>query len=104
VSIAIPIISVMICNYNMFIGKKCHDNCFGKFSIIFKKQNNKTIYLIRVNLVFIYQYEMHFCILCHLSHWGKADDHNCNYGHPKMAVVESGKNVFCRLNCFYNVF
>jgi hypothetical protein len=24
-------------------------------------------------------------------HWGKAD-------------VESGKNIFCRLNCFYNVF
>jgi hypothetical protein len=40
------------------------------------------------------------------AHWGKADDHNCNYGygHPKMADVESGKNVFCRLNCFYNVF
>jgi hypothetical protein len=41
------------------------------------------------------------------NHWGKADDRNCNYGHPnltKMADVESGKNVFCRLNCFYNVF
>jgi hypothetical protein len=25
-------------------------------------------------------------------HWGKADD--CNYGHPKMADVESGKNLF----------
>jgi hypothetical protein len=37
-------------------------------------------------------------------HWGKADDRNCNYGHPKMADVESGKNLFCRLNCFYNVF
>ena len=37
-------------------------------------------------------------------HWGKADDHNCNYRHPKMADVESGKNLFCRLNCFYNVF
>jgi hypothetical protein len=39
------------------------------------------------------------------NHWGKADDRNCNYGHPKMAAVhvrvESGKN---RLNCFYNVF
>jgi len=23
-------------------------------------------------------------------HWGKADDRNCNYGHPKMADVESG--------------
>jgi hypothetical protein len=21
-----------------------------------------------------------------LHHWGKADDRNCNYGHPKMAV------------------
>jgi hypothetical protein len=37
-------------------------------------------------------------------HWGKADDRNCNYGHPKIADVESGKNLFCRLNCFYNVF
>jgi hypothetical protein len=27
-----------------------------------------------------------------LSYWGKADDRNCNYGHPKMADVESGKN------------
>ena len=38
------------------------------------------------------------------KHWGKADDRNYNYGHPKMADVESGKNLFCRLNCFYNVF
>jgi hypothetical protein len=38
------------------------------------------------------------------KHWGKADDRNCNYGQPKMAHVESGKNLFCRLNCFYNVF
>ena len=37
-------------------------------------------------------------------HWGKPDDRNCNYGHLKMADVESGKNVFCQLNCFYNVF
>ena len=37
-------------------------------------------------------------------HWGKADDRNCNYGHPKMVDVESGKNLFCRLSCFYNVF
>jgi hypothetical protein len=28
---------------------------------------------------------------------GKADDCNCNYGHPKMADVESGKNVFVSL-------
>jgi hypothetical protein len=28
------------------------------------------------------------------KHWGKADDRNCNYGHPKMADVESGKNLF----------
>ena len=27
-------------------------------------------------------------------HWGKADDRNCNDGHPKMADVESGKNLF----------
>ena len=39
-----------------------------------------------------------------IVHWGKADDRNCNYGHPKMADVESGKTLFCRLNCFYNVF
>jgi hypothetical protein len=37
-------------------------------------------------------------------HWGKADDRNCNYGHPKMADMKLGKNLFCRLNCFYNVF
>jgi hypothetical protein len=39
-----------------------------------------------------------------IAHWGKAGDRNCNYGYPKMADVESGKNIFCRLNCFYNVF
>jgi hypothetical protein len=32
-------------------------------------------------------------------HWGKADDRNCNYGHPKMADMKLGKNLFCRLNC-----
>jgi len=37
-------------------------------------------------------------------HWGKADGRNCNYGHPKMADMKLGKNLFCRLNCFYNVF
>jgi hypothetical protein len=36
------------------------------------------------------------------SHWGTADDRNCNYCHLKMADVESGKNLFCRLNCFYS--
>ena len=29
------------------------------------------------------------------THCGKADDRNCKYGHPKMADVESGKNLFC---------
>ena len=24
-------------------------------------------------------------------HWGKADDRNCNYGHPKMAEMKLGK-------------
>ena len=28
-----------------------------------------------------------------IIHWGKADARNCNYGHPKMADVESGKNL-----------
>jgi len=37
-------------------------------------------------------------------HWGKADDRNCNYSHPKMADMKLGKNLFCRLNCFYSVF
>ena len=37
-------------------------------------------------------------------HCSKADDRNCNYGHPKMADMKLGKNLFCRLNCFYNVF
>ena len=27
-------------------------------------------------------------------HWAKAGDCNCNYGHPKMADVESGKIFF----------
>jgi len=27
-----------------------------------------------------------------------------NYGHHKMADMKLGKNLFCRLNCFYNVF
>jgi hypothetical protein len=29
------------------------------------------------------------------KHWGKGDDRNCNYGHSKVADVESGKNLFC---------
>ena len=37
-------------------------------------------------------------------HRGKADDRYCNYGHPKMADMKLGKNLFCRLHCFYNVF
>jgi hypothetical protein len=28
-------------------------------------------------------------------HWDKADDRNCNYGHPKMADMKLGKNLFC---------
>ena len=27
-----------------------------------------------------------------------------NYGHPKMSDMKLAKNLFCRLNCFYNVF
>ena len=51
-------------------------------------------------------YQVHRSVFSdHLSyHWGKADDHNCNYSHPKMADVESGKDLFGRLNCFYSVF
>jgi hypothetical protein len=30
-------------------------------------------------------------------HWGKADDRNCNCGHPKMVNVESGKNLSIKL-------
>jgi hypothetical protein len=33
-----------------------------------------------------------------IFHWGKADDRNCNYGHPKMADMKLGKNRFYRLN------
>ena len=33
-------------------------------------------------------------------HWGKADDRNCNYDHPKMANVESGKNLFLSIKLF----
>ena len=42
--------------------------------------------------------------IAYIIHWGKADDRNCNYGHPKMAGMKLGKNLFCRLNCFYDVF
>ena len=28
-------------------------------------------------------------------HWGKADDRNCNYGHPKMVDVECILNGTC---------
>jgi hypothetical protein len=38
------------------------------------------------------------------DHWGKADDRNFNYSHPKMVDMKLGKNLFCQLNCFYNVF
>jgi hypothetical protein len=38
------------------------------------------------------------------DHWGKADDCNCNYSHPKMVDMKLGKNLFCQLNCFYSVF
>jgi hypothetical protein len=38
------------------------------------------------------------------DHWGKADDCNFNYSHPKMVDMKLGKNLFCQLNCFYNVF
>ena len=27
-----------------------------------------------------------------------------NYGHPKMSDKKLAKNLYCRLNCFYNVF
>jgi hypothetical protein len=37
-------------------------------------------------------------------YWGKTDDRNCNYGHPKMANMKLGKNLFFRLNFCYNVF
>ena len=56
-------------------------------------------YRLHVAFVFVLMNMMHL-----IFHWGKADDRNYNYGHPKMADVESGKNLFCRLNCFDNVF
>ena len=55
-------------------------------------------------LVYVVSITMTYSLLYVNVHWGKADDRNCNYGRPKMADVESGKNLFCRLNCFYNVF
>ena len=33
-----------------------------------------------------------------VSHWVKADDRNCNYGHPKMADMKLGKNIYEREN------
>ena len=62
-----------------------------------KQKSLKTEYSTVLRFLFFF---LQFTII----HWGKADDRNCNYGHPKMADVESGKNLFCRLNCFYNVF
>ena len=57
-----------------------------------------------INFKYIVNCDVRHSILCQIIQWGKADDRNCNYGLPKMADVESGKNLFCRLNCFYNVF
>jgi hypothetical protein len=39
--------------------------------------------------------ETFLLVLERYCHWGKDDDRNCYYGHPKMADVESGKNLFC---------
>ena len=44
------------------------------------------------------------CIRNYKLDWGKADDCNCNYGHPKIVDMKLGENLFCRLNCFYDVF
>ena len=65
------------------------------FSLILNESFIHLIYWIK---------NMLYSIFFSWIHWGKADDRNCIYGHPKMADVESGKNLFCRLNCFYNVF
>ena len=45
-------------------------------------------------------YTNNFVKAAHL-HWGKADERDC---HSKMADMKLSKNLFCRLNCFYNVF
>ena len=37
------------------------------------------------------------------THWGKADDRNCNHGHPKMVDMKPDKNLFRRPNCLHNV-
>ena len=66
-----------------------------------------TVIQVHVLMYFTNKWERHDIteILLKVAyHWGKADDRNCNYGHPKMADVESGKNLFRRLNYFCNVF
>ena len=57
----------------------------------------RSFQVIHINYIFT-DNVLILCLSCNV-HWGKADDRN-----PKMADVESGKNLFCRLNCFYNVF
>jgi hypothetical protein len=37
-------------------------------------------------------------IISHILHWGKCDDRNCSYGHPKVEVNESGQNYFHRFD------
>ena len=60
-------------------------------------------YFTQAFITTLFHSSVHFFLVL-VKHWGKADDRNYNYGHPKMADVESGKNGFCRLNCFYNIF
>ena len=56
-----------------------------------------------LHLMFLIMFYLLFCS-CRNIHWGRADDRNCNYDHPKMADMKLGKNLFCWLNCFYSVF
>ena len=74
----------------------------GRF-LFTKRKKNKAISLVNFPFFLDNFCEEQRCSNSVKHHWGKTDDRNCNYGHLKMADVESGKNLFCRLNCFYNV-
>jgi hypothetical protein len=86
----------------------------GTFTKLFMHVSSRNMFPTISNLqIRVHVYRPRHCVVINwltfgcfvpMIHWGKADDRNCNYGHPKMADVESGKNLFCRLNCFYNVF
>ena len=64
-----------------------------QFLIIQKKISSNYIYVYNFCNNTTFSSVKVFSFYIH-NHWGKVDDRYCNYGHPKMADVESGKNLF----------